>query len=203
MSNTIWLRSISVAISVFTLSSFNTAKALTYAAPIKLAWDASPGSVGYALYYRSVGSSVITRLDAGTAQAITVPNLEAGSNYVFFVVAYDGDGDESAPSNPIVYNPPALSPLRLQQLPDGTISVQFCAAAGSHCQVECTSSLRGSQWQTLGDATADANGNVVVNDPPVGRPAVRFYRGIQLIDPYQTLNAVSGSVVPNLRRLVF
>jgi len=116
----------------------------------------------------------------GTAQATTVPNLEAGSNYVFSVVAYDGDGVESAPSNPIVYNPPALSPLQLSKQTDGTMSVQFRAAAGSLCQVECTSSLTTAQWQTLGNATADANGNVVVNDPPTGRPAMRFYRGVRL-----------------------
>ena len=167
------------------LSSFSTARALAVplvAAPIQLAWDASPDPAvaGYALYCLSADSSVAIRLDAGTAQDITVPNLLVGSNYVFSVVAYDGDGVESAPSDPIVYTPPALSPLRLSKQTDGTMSVQFRAAAGSLCRVECTSTLTSPQWQALGDAIADANGNVVVNDPPSDRPAMRFYRGARL-----------------------
>ena len=166
------------------MSSFNTAKALTppvYAAPVKLAWDASPGSAvaGYALYYRSADSLVPIRVDAGTAQAITVPNLVAGTNYIFSVVAYDSNGVESAPSDPISYDPPVLSPLHLSKKRDGTMSVQFRAAAGSSCRVECTSTLTSPQWQTLGNAIADANGDVVVNDPPSGRPAMRFYRGVR------------------------
>src|SRR6266508_4187577 len=114
------------------------------AAPVKLAWDASPGPAvaGYALYYHALGhSSDAIRLDVGSAQAVTVPNLEAGSIYMFSVVAYDRAGVESPASNPVVYHPPAMSPLRLSKQPDGTVSVQFRAAPGSLCQVECTSSL--------------------------------------------------------------
>jgi hypothetical protein len=209
MGKTIWFRDLLVVSLLVTLSGFNTAKAQDdpmsaaprtvsrrsskkqtakpldvpmVAAPVKLAWDASPGSVvaGYALYYRSLGNSSVTvRLDVGTAQAITVPNLEAGSLYMFSVVACNGAGVESPASHPIVYHPPALSPLRLSKQTDGTMSVQFRAAAGSLCRVECTSTLTSPQWQTLRFAIADANGNVVVNDPPAGRPAMRFYRGVR------------------------
>jgi hypothetical protein len=186
MGSTISLRALLVLSLAVALSSFSMAKAFAVpliAAPIQLAWDASPDPAvaGYALYCRSADSSVAIRLDAGAAQAITIPNLLVGSNYIFWVVAYDGDGVESAPSDPIAYNPPALSHLRLSQQTDGTVTVEFRAAAGSLCRVECTSTLTSPQWEAVGDAIADANGNVVVNDPPSGRPVMRFYRGTLLI----------------------
>ncbi len=151
------------------------------AAPVKLAWNASPDSAvtGYALYYHLADSSVANRLDLGPAQSATVSDLEAGSDYLFYVVAYDAAGVESPPSNSLLYSPPAMSRLRIAKMSDSTMSIQFRAAAGALCRVEYASTLTSPQWQTLGTATADANGNVLINDRPSGRPALRFYRGVR------------------------
>jgi hypothetical protein len=43
-------------------------------------------------------------------------------------------------------------------------------------RVEYKSSLAPPQWQTLGDATADANGYVTGSDPLAENPPIRFYR---------------------------
>jgi len=124
-------------------------------------------------------SSVTNRLDLGPAQSATISDLEADADYVIYVVAYDAAGLESPPSNSLRYNPPALSRLQLSKQLNGTMSIQFRAAAGALCRVECASTLSSLQWQTLGTATADANGNVLINDPPSGRPSLRFYRGVR------------------------
>ena len=162
------------------LSSFNTAKA-TSAAPVTFGWDPSPDAAvtGYALYYRLADSSTNRRLDVGSAKIVTLHNLEAGSDYLFFVVGYDASGVESAASNLLSYSPPALSRLQISNQPDGTMSIQFRAAAGALCFVEYASTLTSPQWQTLGSATADANGSVLITDPPTGRSAMRFYRGLR------------------------
>jgi hypothetical protein len=106
----------------------------------------------------------------------TLNNLLASSNYFFYVVDYDGSGIESPPSDVIYYTPQALSPLKLTPLTNGPVSLHFLTATGAICHVEYTSSLNPPQWQTLGGATADAQGKVTLTDPLSGNPPVRFYR---------------------------
>ena len=151
------------------------------AAPVKLGWDASPDPAvtGYALYYRLADSSVTDRLDLGPAQTATVSNLEADSDYLFFVVRYDAAGVESPSSNLLRYSPPAMSRLRITTMSDSTISLQFRAAAGALCRVEFASTLASPQWQTLGSTIADTNGNVLINDPLSVRFSMRFYRAVR------------------------
>lgn len=152
------------------------------AAPVKLEWDASPDAAvtGYALYYRLVGSAVTNRLDLGVALDVTFSDLSAESYYIFSIVAYNSGGVESASSNVLWYKPPVLSRLKINKQAKGTMRVTFRAAPGAACRVEYASSAVSAQWQTLGNATADANGNVVINDPPFGRPPIRFYRAVRL-----------------------
>lgn len=164
------------------LAESKSANAAMVASPVRLKWDASPSAVtaSYAIYYGVLGSAVTNRLYAGAALEATVAGLSASTNHFFYVVACSTAGVESTPSNVLVYNPPVLSGLKLSPQTDGTMRVQFSAAAGSVCRVEYTSSLNPAQWQSFGTATADANGNVVVNDPPGNRPATRFYRCVRL-----------------------
>ena len=182
MKKTICFR-VPVAVSLL-VSSLIPVKAIAgpmSAAPVKLVWDVSfdLAVIGYALYYYLADFLVVNRLDLGIAQSATVSNLEAGSDYLFYVVAYDAAGVESPPSNSLLYRPPAMSRLRITKMSESTMSIQFRAAAGALCRVECASTLTSPQWQTLGTATADANGNVLINDPASGRPALRFYRALR------------------------
>jgi len=161
------------------LAESKSASAVMTAYPVKLKWDASSSAsaAGYAVYYGVSGSAVTNRLYVGAALEAVVAGLPANTSHFFYVVACSAAGAESAPSNVLTYNPPVLSRLKLNQQTDGTMRVQFSAAAGALCRVDYTSSLNPAQWQVLGSATADASGNVVVNDSPGGRPAIRFYRG--------------------------
>jgi len=148
------------------------------AIPVTLAWDASPDPAvaGYALYYGLLNSSITNRVDLGTTTSATISNLHAGSNYIFFVVAYSAAGIESIPSNTLPYRPLALSRLRLSELPDGTMSLRLRSAPNSLCRIEYASTPDAAQWQTLASAVADADGYVVISDPPSGRSSSRFYR---------------------------
>lgn len=148
------------------------------ASPCTLAWDSSadPLVSGYALYYGVTGSTTTNRLDAGLTNQVTVQNLYAGSNYFFYVVAYNAGGLESSPSTVSIYAPPAMSLLKVIPLTNGTVNVHFQVATGSVCHVEYTTKLNPPQWQTLGSATADVNGNVTITDPLTNKPPVRFYR---------------------------
>ena len=156
------------------------------AAPMTLVWDASADKsiAGYAVYYRLANSpsSSSTRLDAGKSLEATISNLQASTNYLFYVVGYKSDGSETSPSNPLVYNPPAVSQVLLFPFEDGSLDILFRAAAGSHCRVEYSSTLDVSSWQILGNAIADADGYVEVNDSLQGQPMMRFYRGV-LVKP--------------------
>lgn len=172
------VRSFSIGLLVV-LAGVNTVLAAGMAAvPVKLAWDASPDVevTGYALYYGPAQSSATNRLDLGAVQTVTLTNLWVSTNYFFFVVAYNAAGIESLPSNRVLYAPPALSRLQMGRSEDGTISLLFRAAPGAACRVEYASSANSPQWQVLGTATADANGNVVIADPPGVRPSMRIYR---------------------------
>ncbi len=148
------------------------------ASPCTLAWDSSPDPLisGYAIYYGVTGSTMTNRVDAGLTNQVTVNNLSAGSNYFFCVVAYNVGGLESQPSKVMCYAPPAVSGLELNPLTNNTMNVRFQVATGSVCHVEFTPKLNPPQWRTLGSATADANGNVTINDPLTGKLPYRFYR---------------------------
>ena len=181
---TTWFKALLVVSLLVALSSLIPVKAAAAsmsAAPVKLGWDASPdaSATGYALYYHLANSSVTNHLDLGTAKTATLTDLEAGSDYLIYVTGYDAAGVESLPSNSLLYSPPALSPLRITKQTDGTMDIQFRAAAGALCRVEYVSTLASPQWQTLGSTIADTNGNVLINDPPSGGSSMRFYRGVR------------------------
>jgi hypothetical protein len=151
------------------------------ASPFTLAWDAGQGGsiAGYALYYGVTGSTT-NRQDLGMVNAVTLFNLLAYSNYFFYLTAYNAEGIESASSSVLYFKPQALSALVLTSPVRGTMNLHFRAAPGSVCQVQFTPSLNPPQWQTLGSATADANGNITISDQGAGNASSRFYRAVIL-----------------------
>jgi hypothetical protein len=106
------------------------------------------------------------------------------------VVAYDANGVESPPSNFLNYHPPVLSLLKLTSPSAKTINLQLRAATGSVCQIEYTPILNPAQWQILGNATADSNGNITITDPGAGNSPTRFYRAALYSSP-QVLSALA------------
>lgn len=158
-----------------------TAKAMT-AIPVQFTWDPSPDKTvtGYRVYYNLASLPTTNRQDVGASQTVVFTNLTAGTNYAFFVVAYNAAGGESLPSNKLYYSPPAISKLSLAKLANGSMRIQLKSAVGSQCRVQYSSSLKSPQWQTLATATSDGGGNITVIDPLTGRPPMRFYRALRL-----------------------
>jgi hypothetical protein len=147
--------------------------------PLTLQWQASadPVVTGYALYYGVDGSPITNRMNVGSAMSALVKNLTASSTYSFYVVAYDADQNESAPSNLLLYTASTISPVRLSQPTAGTMNISFYVAPGASCHVEYTGSLNPPMWNLLTTAVADSNGLVTINDP-VNSSGSRFYRAV-------------------------
>ena len=148
------------------------------ASPCTVTWDqCQSGAVcGYAVYYSVKGSTTTNRLNVGMTNLVTFKILTASSNYLLSVVAYNVCGVESPRSSVITYTPQVFSSLRLGKPANGTMTLRFQVATGAVCHVEFTPILNPAQWQTLGSATADADGNVAITDSLSGNPTTRFYR---------------------------
>jgi len=115
----------------------------------------------------------------GMTNRVTFKNLLAGSNYFFYVTSYNANNIESLPSDAIGYIPQIFSTMKLTALSNGVMSLFFQVATGAACHVEYTPTLKPAQWHTLSNVTADANGNVTLNDPLTGKPPARFYRQVR------------------------
>lgn len=161
-------------------ASFAGLKAATPSCPCRLGWNPSPDPTvaGYGIYYAAAGSSTTNYLAVGLTNQATLFCLSARTAYVFYVVAYDANGVQSPPSNLVSYNPPVLSPLTVAPSASGTVNLQFSAAPGTPCHVEYTPALNPPQWQTLGSATADDCGNVLLTDTVLAGSPSRFYRAV-------------------------
>jgi hypothetical protein len=165
---------------MFLTPSIHTEAASPGAIPCTLAWDASADSnlKGYFFYYGVKGSTTTNRVDLGLTNQATLKGLLASSNYFFFVVSYDGNGISSRASAVMYYTPPPMSPLKLTPSTNGAMKVCFQAATNAACHVEYSPTLQPPKWRTLNSATADANGNVAITDPLLGKPSSRFYRAV-------------------------
>ena len=73
---------------------------------VNLAWNRSADAsvTGYAIYY---GKPLVftNKLNVGNVSRATIPNLEVGTAYIFYVKSYNAAGRESDPSNLIIHTP--------------------------------------------------------------------------------------------------
>src|ERR1700726_2111929 len=78
---------------------------------LTLAWDYSGYSSvpGYHVYYGRASGVYTQKLTVQNATQVTVPNLAGGQTYFFVVTAWDGNGNESVPSNEVLYTAPIPS----------------------------------------------------------------------------------------------
>jgi len=148
------------------------------ACPLNLKWQSSSDSsvVGYALYYGANGTPPTNRIDVGLVTSVVLKNLTAENDYSFYVVAYDSDQNESAPSNFLDYTAQTISALQLGQSTTGTMTISFNVAPNAGCHVEYTDTLTPPNWQLLISAAGDDDGLVIVTDPEPAPGGCRFYR---------------------------
>src|SRR3712207_5325517 len=67
---------------------------------VTVAWDPSPtpGVVGYRLRYGTTRGDYPHVIETGCQTSADVPNIINGTTYFFLVVAYNDQGEESAPT---------------------------------------------------------------------------------------------------------
>jgi hypothetical protein len=150
---------------------------------ISMAWDASPDTTvaGYYIAYGLSSDSCTNELDAGNATSATLSGLEEGVTYYFVVIAYDGNGLESPPSNEIVYvaqTPPPATPITLQIQNTSTagLNISFNAPTDGTYQIQATQDFQ--SWETLSTTNAVA-GPVTFPLPDPTVYAQRFYRMVK------------------------
>lgn len=169
-----------------------------------LQWDPSVGSstAGYIVYYGAVGSSLTNQLNVGSALSANINGLSLSTPYFFYVVSYDSSGNQSPPSNVVLYTTPKMSPLQISLAAGGMINIQFMAAPRTACSVESTPSLNPPTWSILATTWADSNGLVSVNDTVNPLQPMRFYRGMiqGLVPPELTATpGLLGSLTMDLQ----
>ena len=172
------LRVLLTVTPMFAISSLPVQAAILHGFPCTLNWNVCTNhqASGYVLYYGVRGSTTTNRVDVGLTNTATLQALCAGSNYFFYVTAYNVCGVESSPSSAINYTSQVFSPVTMARTTNGGLSLHFETGTDAVCHVEYTPTLHPAQWQTLSSATADANGKVTVTDPLSGNPTTRFYR---------------------------
>ncbi len=81
-----------------------------HAANVTLAWDsnAEPDLAGYVVYYGTASRSYPNSVDVGKVNSYELTDLESGRTYFFAVTAYDSQRNESAYSNEITHDIPAV-----------------------------------------------------------------------------------------------
>jgi hypothetical protein len=148
------------------------------ATSLKLEWQSSDDDTvtGYAVYYGIAGTPMTNRLDVGLSTSVIFSDLTAGTDYSFFVVAYDFDLNESEPSNFLTYTAQAISDLQLTQSTEGAMIISFNVPPNAACHVEYSDTLTPPNWQPLTAATGDSDGLVTVADLFPAPGGCRFYR---------------------------
>lgn len=174
-----WLKFVLLATVIVSFDFAHSAFA-GQAFPLALEWQPCPdsGVAGYALYYGPSGTPLTNRMDVTLQTNAVVKGLATSAQYSFYVVAYDADLVEGAPSSTLVYTPQAISLLKLGQVSGGSMKISFNVAPNTACQVEYTDTLMPPDWKLLTTATGDAEGVVDISDPILAPGGSRFYRGV-------------------------
>jgi hypothetical protein len=163
----------------------------------RLQWDATAGTAGYTVYYGAVGSSVTNQISVGTALSATINGLNPSTPYFFYVVSHDSIGDQSPPSNLVLFTTPPMSPLQISKS-GSTINIQFRATPGTACSVEFTPSLNSPTWTILATSVADQNGLVSIDDTVDLSQPGRFYRGVIIGQVPPQLSATPDGLTTSL-----
>jgi hypothetical protein len=151
---------------------------------VALGWNPSPdpATTGYFLCWGYAADQCTNRLDVGSVTNTSVAGLSLGILYWFNIVAYDGTGRESAPSNDISHQlpvagrpaePPNLSLSIVQADGGGTVAqFSFQGQASAIYDVQATTDFE--QWTVIGTTNCSASG-VVTLEVPAGTNQPRQY----------------------------
>jgi hypothetical protein len=156
------------------------------AASLSVGWDPSPATdaAGYFLCYGFTSGVCTNRLDVGNVTSVTVGGVETNVTYYLAVVAYDGGGRESVPSNEIECAPLGASSVSQEPKLDlqlqgagsngGILRLSFQGNAGLTYQIQATEDLL--QWVTVLTTNCVADGLINYENTDMVNYPRRFYR---------------------------
>lgn len=152
---------------------------------VALGWNSSPDTsvTGYFVGWGLSSDACTNLLDAGSATSVTVAGLAANVTYYFTVVAYDNAGDQSPPSNVVMYAPGSVvsyapgSALSIQPTSGGNapgLSLSFQGQAGVVYSLQATMDF--TNWVTIFTTNCPAAGPVAFQVTDMASYPRRFYR---------------------------
>jgi hypothetical protein len=147
---------------------------------VTIIWDPSPDTNQISGYYILSGtaSGVYTnQLDVGLTNAATISGLQTNLTYFLVVVAHDGMGLTSPPSNEISFTAATVSSPMIQGITQtsGLLTFNWNNIAGLTYQVQYSSDLLGGNWTDLGNPFTTSNAMATFSDQ-IGPNLQRFYR---------------------------
>ena len=151
---------------------------------VTLAWNASAdtGVAGYLLRYGNASGVYASSIDVANNTSASVPGLQRGATYYIVVTAYNAAGQESAPSNEVVYQVPGTPRITgpsLEVTP-GTrrgdpVRFQFIGSPNQTYEVQATEDFE--TWTTIWhSAPVDSSQLLEFADTDTVASGMRFYR---------------------------
>ena len=146
---------------------------------VTLAWNPSPdsGPVRYFLRWGLSISGCTNQFDVGNKLTAVIGGLRTDVCYVFQVVAYDGVGNESPPSNQIEYTPRSRPKLNLSldnKNPASGLTLSFNGNPGNTYSIEATEDL--VHWQVIRTTNCATRATMSLQFTDVATYPRRFYR---------------------------
>jgi len=156
---------------------------------VEISWDASTEFevVGYRVYLGETSGEYDRVFDVIGELSVNLVELEANTDYFVAVTAFDTFHNESPLSQEITFTTPSdtgdpqfsVSRLQVFNLDDSTDSIpiilfRISGADNDTVQVRASSNL--SNWEVLGDASVNARGLLIINDPAAKGENKRFYQ---------------------------
>ena len=133
---------------------------------VDLAWDAARDNVGVALYRIFDLGNVVAEV-GGNVTTATVRNLTPNKRYVLHVLAVDGAGNVSTPSNNVDFTTPPSDDVLPPSVPTGLRATNVAATSITLAWNASTDNVRvagynvyrnGMKFATVPDLTATADG---------------------------------------------
>ena len=166
---------------------------LHIASGVTLEWDPSPDAwvAGYAIHYGPNAGNHPVRLDVGNRTSTTITNLTPGISYFFVATAYASDGQESLPSNEVVYTAPGAATL-LSDLKPVTVRGPSTAVIGD--SIHLTNAVVNGG---MGGAGSFAVGLYLSTDAVITTSDLRLaMRTVTSLAAGQTNSAVTAVTIP-------
>jgi hypothetical protein len=155
----------------------------SYAAQVKLAWNASNGAAGYKIYYGTVSKNYTSFVDVKNNLTYTFPDLPDGNTYYFVATAYDTSRLESNYSAEVSYNAISGHPAVLwRNTSNGQVALWYMK--GTDFIGTVSISVVSLDWTIVGraDFNSDSKPDIILRNTTTGQNAVYYMDGATILN---------------------